>query len=586
VHQQWNDEDAHTDGQGHLSSMTERMRRHQAIWFSGLAGAGVDDYLTIVAGTIDLKIASGVGYQLHRHTIAAFDTSAGDVALVKNWSGDAYHNITNLFDIVADSTGAAIGNNKYFNLVVWSVTNSVGYNPVFINLPSGTYTSQVDAENDVDGMDDFTIPREFNIESSTGLLVCRLTVQNKNTTWEYKSTTDLRGTTPQTASGGAAGITTEFADNQFAVFNVTDTTKILELDVSAITTGTTRTWTVPDASGTVTIDGVLLDGTGAMTGNLDMGGNSILNADDIEVLSITPSPADITFYQADGLTVSLLWDESDGQWEFGDSITVAGDIDLQGMGSILGAAGVTSQNSDLALKATNTGAAAQDVHIMADDSTGGIITRARFYGELGDIAFFKLDGTTISLLWDESDDRWEFSTQIRIDQSQEAIELYGDDTKLIINFRQDGVNSSSRIGHVATASDNFYLESLRGDMLIRAINNETMNGADLVLSADDSTGSIRVRQYIVGTGDIQFRKVDGSTHCLLWDQSQDRWEFNSGDVLISSASRLDIDRGIALGGGAAPTLGTIGGTGPTAAAQAQWVEIDINGTAHWIPVWT
>ena len=49
--------------------------------------------------------------------------------------------------------------------------------------------------------------------------------------------------------------------------------------------------------------------------------------------------------------------------------------------------------------------------------------------------------------------------------------------------------------------------------------------------------------------------------------------------------RVDINNGIALGGGAAPTLGTIGGSGPTAAAQAQGVEIDIGGTAHWIPAW-
>lgn len=50
--------------------------------------------------------------------------------------------------------------------------------------------------------------------------------------------------------------------------------------------------------------------------------------------------------------------------------------------------------------------------------------------------------------------------------------------------------------------------------------------------------------------------------------------------------RVDINNGIALGGGAAATLGTIGGSGPTAAAQATWVEIDINGVAHWIPAWT
>lgn len=49
--------------------------------------------------------------------------------------------------------------------------------------------------------------------------------------------------------------------------------------------------------------------------------------------------------------------------------------------------------------------------------------------------------------------------------------------------------------------------------------------------------------------------------------------------------RVDINNGVALGGGAAATLGTIGGVGPTAAAQAQWVEIDIGGTAHWIPAW-
>ena len=49
--------------------------------------------------------------------------------------------------------------------------------------------------------------------------------------------------------------------------------------------------------------------------------------------------------------------------------------------------------------------------------------------------------------------------------------------------------------------------------------------------------------------------------------------------------RVDINNGIALGGGAAPVLGTIGGAGPTVAAQAQWVEIDIGGVAHWIPVW-
>lgn len=48
---------------------------------------------------------------------------------------------------------------------------------------------------------------------------------------------------------------------------------------------------------------------------------------------------------------------------------------------------------------------------------------------------------------------------------------------------------------------------------------------------------------------------------------------------------VDINNGVALGGGAGATLGTIGGSGPTVAAQAQWVQIEIAGVNHWIPAW-
>jgi hypothetical protein len=67
-------------------------------------------------------------------------------------------------------------------------------------------------------------------------------------------------------------------------------------------------------------------------------------------------------------------------------------------------------------------------------------------------------------------------------------------------------------------------------------------------------------------------------------------------VFITSAGRVvllpgtaDIQWGkalVALGGGAAPTLGTIGGSGPAAAAQNTWLRLlDSAGNACFVPVW-
>lgn len=58
-----------------------------------------------------------------------------------------------------------------------------------------------------------------------------------------------------------------------------------------------------------------------------------------------------------------------------------------------------------------------------------------------------------------------------------------------------------------------------------------------------------------------------------------------GDVGGQAGANTLTNGNPALGGGAAATLGTIGGSGPAAAAQASWIKIYIGTTAHWIPVW-
>lgn len=60
-------------------------------------------------------------------------------------------------------------------------------------------------------------------------------------------------------------------------------------------------------------------------------------------------------------------------------------------------------------------------------------------------------------------------------------------------------------------------------------------------------------------------------------------------VGVTSGSNLGVpytgQAKVALGGGAAATLGTIGGSGPTAAAQSGWMKFVMNGTNVWMPVW-
>ena len=259
INQNWNDDISGTDNMGDLAHIGEKLRRLPASYFSGIDGNGTQGYLTPANLDTGLMSTAGVVYQKHRHTFSAVDTSAGDVVLVKNWSGDPFHDITNLFDITEDSNGVAIGNNKFFNLIIWGVANKSGeYSPLMINLPSGSYNTQGGAEADANSFDDFTMPQEFNRESSTGFLIARITIQMKTAgTWVVSSTTDLRGQIPTTATGGVSGIVSMFADNVFTIFDEGDNTKILAFDVGTnVTTGTTRSLEIPDLNGEIALMGV------------------------------------------------------------------------------------------------------------------------------------------------------------------------------------------------------------------------------------------------------------------------------------------------------------------------------------------
>ena len=254
VNQNWNDPLYHANG-SHLVHITERIRRTGALWFSGIAGEGGDDYTTSAAGSVTVQTGAGVVYQMHAQTVPAKDTSGTDDLHVINHDTTPYYQTQNLYDVVNDASGGTLAN-KYFNIVLIGVANKSGeYSPLLVNLPTGSYNNLSDAQGDVSGYDVFDLPRAFNKESSTAFLIARLTFRSTGGTWVYQSTVDLRGTSPTNVTGGGVGgAITEFSDSLFRIHDNTDATKEIAFEASSITTGNTRTATMPDKDVTLVDD--------------------------------------------------------------------------------------------------------------------------------------------------------------------------------------------------------------------------------------------------------------------------------------------------------------------------------------------
>jgi hypothetical protein len=249
INQNWNDGTSIT-GTGQLQHLGENIRLTMggASWFSGVAGNGATlDYITDTAGVLHFLSTAGVCYQMHKHTVPAFDSSVEEMLVVNSNSGP-YTPVNDIATELFDSLGGSL-NNKYYNIIFWMTANKTGeYAPVMMNMPTGSYIGLANAQNDVDGYDVYDMPREYNRESATGFLVCRITFRNQAGTVSAQSVTDLRGRTPGSASGITVGGEAEFADNQFKLFNVSDVSKIVDFDLSGLTTAITRTITPADAN--------------------------------------------------------------------------------------------------------------------------------------------------------------------------------------------------------------------------------------------------------------------------------------------------------------------------------------------------
>lgn len=265
VNQNWNDHLTGTDNQGHLLHIAERSRRLGAQYFTGVDGNGTTSYLTIIAnaGSADdvfFKSTAGIVYQMHSHTIPAMDTSSTDKLLVVNQhanNGGSFDDIANLNVLLKDANDVSMSG-KYFNLTFIGVANKTGeFDPFMVNLPTGSYNRESDATNDVSGFTVTSVPSAFNKESSTAFEISIITLRHQvsaSGTWTHIATKDLRGLSFAGAGAGVSVLDEQFADNIFKIFDEADVTKEMAFDVGTnITTGNTRTYTVPDSDGTMAL---------------------------------------------------------------------------------------------------------------------------------------------------------------------------------------------------------------------------------------------------------------------------------------------------------------------------------------------
>jgi len=373
INQNWNNELAGTDSQGHLTHISGKLRHLGSTYFSGVdANGATASYYTISASNTEFISTAGVIEQLHSHTFSAVNTSTGSVVHVVNSSVSAYRRITDLFSITTDSTGATITNNKYFNLVIWGVVNKTGERQLaMVNVPGGFYNSQASAENDISGFDNFSMPREFSLDSGNGFLIARTTFQ-MGTTWTHVSTVDLRSFNSQSASGGVGGPITDFADNTFTVFDNTDNTKVLAFDIGAnVTTGNTRTLSPPDASGNIALtsqtDGTLVDADIPNSITIDLATTVTTNANLTgEVTSVgNAAVVDVTAISGQTLVTAAA----------GDMVLVQDATDSLlkrvNAGDFLGGGAADTALSNLAAVAINT-SLISDTDITDDLGTGDI----------------------------------------------------------------------------------------------------------------------------------------------------------------------------------------------------------------------
>ncbi len=191
---------------GHGSHLDTWIQSQYPQWISGVS-------ISVLAniGVFSISTTSGTVRGLHVLSYPAFNTATGSHVYVPNYTVTPYYRTTDLRTITFTAGGGSLAD-TIFNLVVWGAVGVDG-TQLYINVPSGSYTTLTGAIKDINRTAVFDFPSSFQ---GTGFLIARLTIQYQSGgggQWTLRNSEDLRGLNPATAEGANWGFMGALSDD-------------------------------------------------------------------------------------------------------------------------------------------------------------------------------------------------------------------------------------------------------------------------------------------------------------------------------------------------------------------------------------